>query len=247
MKKFELLHWSPEMVKTFWDYESQFPENFFAYRFGEEIIHRLLPYIPARGHILDYGCGPGNLIEKLLQHDLKVAGLDFSPVTKEVVVQRFRDNQNFMGAFEPKDLISRSETFDAVIIIEVIEHLYDSQLDELLGNVQTLLRPGGVAIFTTPNEEVLEDSYILCPVSGQLFHRWQHVRNWSSESVASYLISYGFQIETSFATNLSITFHTGNMKHPFKQKLTTLRKLLKRKLKPGKKPPHLVAIAKKPV
>lgn len=235
------------MVKTFWDYESQFPENFFAYRFGEEIIHRLLPYIPARGHILDYGCGPGNLIEKLLQHDLKVAGLDFSPVTKEVVVQRFRDNQNFMGAFEPKDLISRSETFDAVIIIEVIEHLYDSQLDELLGNVQTLLCSGGVAIFTTPNEEVLEDSYILCPVSGQLFHRWQHVRNWSSESVASYLISYGFQIETSFATNLSITFHTGNMKHPFKQKLTTLRKLLKRKLKPGKKPPHLVAIAKKPV
>lgn len=235
------------MVKTFWDYESQFPENFFAYRFGDEIIRRLLPYIPARGHVLDYGCGPGNLIEKLLQFDLKVAGLDFSPAAKEFVVQHFRGNQNFMGAFEPKDLKSRAETFDAVIIIEVIEHLYENQLDELMGNVQTLLRPGGVAIFTTPNEEVLEDSYILCPVSGQLFHRWQHVRNWSPESVGSYLTSRGFQVETSFTTDFCITFHTGNTKHPFKQKLTALRKLLKRKLKPGKKPPHLVAIAKKPV
>jgi len=234
------------MVKTFWDYESQFPENFFAYRFGDEIIRRLLPYIPARGHVLDYGCGPGNLLEKLLQCDRKVAGLDFSPVTKEMVVQRFRDNNNFTGAFEPKDLKSRAETFDAVIIIEVIEHLYDNQLDELLDNVQTLLRPGGVAIFTTPNEEVLEDSYILCPVSRQLFHRWQHVRNWSSESVGSYLTSHGFQIEVSFTTDFCITFHTSNMKHPFKQKLTTLRKLLKRKLKPEKNPPHLVAIARKP-
>lgn len=247
MKKFELLHWTPEMVKTFWDYESQFPENFFAYRFGDEIIRRLLSYIPARGHVLDYGCGPGNLIEKLLQFDLKVAGLDFSPATKEFVVQRFRGNQNFMGAFEPKDLKSRPETFDAVIIIEVIEHLYENQLDELMGNVQTLLRPGGVAIFTTPNEEILEDSYIMCPVSGQLFHRWQHVRNWSPESVGSYLTSRGFQVETSFTTDFCITFHTDNTKHLFKQKLTALRKLLKRKLKPGKKLPHLVAIAKKPV
>ncbi len=235
------------MVKTFWDYESQFPEIFFAHRFGDEIIRRLSSYIPARGHVLDYGCGPGNLIEKLLQCDLKVAGLDFSPATKEFVTQRFCDNKNFTGAYEPKDLKSQAETFDAVIIIEVIEHLYDRQLDELLNDVKTLLRPGGIAIFTTPNEEVLEDSYILCPVSGQLFHRWQHVRNWSSESVESCLTSHGFQIETSFTTDFCITFHTGNMKHPFKQKITTLKKLLKRKLKPGKTQPHLVVIARKPV
>jgi len=234
------------MVKAFWDYESQFPENFFAYRFGDEIIHRLLPYIPARGHVLDYGCGPGNLIEKLLKYDLKVAGLDFSPATKEVVAQRFLENDNFTGAFEPKELGNRAESFDAVIIIEVIEHLYDSQLDELLDNVQALLRPGGVAIFTTPNEEILEDSYILCPTSGQLFHRWQHVRSWSTESLGSYLASRNFRLEKSFSTDFCITFHTKNMKNPLKQKLTSLRKSLKHKLKPGKKLPHLVAIARKP-
>lgn len=234
------------MVKAYWDYESQFTEKFFAYRFGDEIIRRLLPYIPPTGQVLDYGCGPGNLLEKLLRCNLKVAGLDFSPATKEIVAQRFRDHKNFTGVFEPNDLKSRAETFDAVIVIEVIEHLYDSQLNELLDNVLTLLRPGGVAIFTTPNEEVLEDSYILCPTSAQLFHRWQHVRSWSSESVGSYLSEHGFQIETCFTTDFCITFHTGNMKHPFKKMLTSIRKSLNYKLKPGKKRPHLVAIARKP-
>jgi hypothetical protein len=36
------------------------------------------------------------------------------------------------------------------------------------------------------------------------------------------------------------------MKNPLKQKLTSLRKILKNRLKPGKKMPHLVAIARKP-
>ena len=63
MKNYELLTWTPEMVKTFWDYESQFREQFFAYRFGREIIEQLLPYLPQQGHILDYGCEPGNLID----------------------------------------------------------------------------------------------------------------------------------------------------------------------------------------
>ncbi|VAW76149.1 SAM-dependent methyltransferases [hydrothermal vent metagenome] len=247
MKKFDLLHWTPEMVKSFWDYESQFPENFFAYRFGDEIIRKLFPYLPAGGNVLDYGCGPGNLLEKLLDRDLNVAGLDFSPAAKQIVIQRFRDNKNFIGAFELKEVGKWAASFDAVIVIEVIEHLYDSQLDELLSNIQTLLRPGGVAIFTTPNEEVLENAHILCPTSGQLFHRWQHVRNWSSKSVENYLTNHDFQIEKSFTTDFCITFHTDNMKAPLKQKLTNLKKMLKFKFNPGKKRPHLVAIARKPV
>ena len=216
------------MVKAYWDYESQFPDNFFAYRFGDAIVDKLLPYIPTAGSVLDYGCGPGNLIEKLLKHDLRVAGLDFSPATREAVIQRFRDDRKFTGAFEPKDLGNRAESFDAVIVVEVVEHLYDAQLDELLNNILKLLRPGGTAIFTTPNEEKLEDSYILCPTSGQLFHRWQHVRSWSSESLGNYLSSHGYELEKCFTTDFCITFNTGN------------------KLKPGKKLPHLVAIANKP-
>ena len=244
MKNVELLTWTPEMVKTYWDYESQFPEQFFAYRYGREIIEKLLPYLPQEGHTLDYGCGPGNLIERLLDTRLKVAGLDFSPTTIEVVVQRFRDRDNFLGAFEPKDLKDKEHLFDAITVVEVIEHLYDKQLDELLGNVHKLLRPGGTVAFTTPNEEILDNNYILCPVSGKLFHRWQHVRSWSAKSLAEYLTKKGFLIEKSLMTDFCVTFNTRHRPHPLREKLGALKKTIKYKLKPYKKRPHLVVIAR---
>lgn len=243
MKNFELLEWTPEMVKTFWDYESQFPENFFAYRFGREIIEQLLPFLPSQGRVLDYGCGPGNLIERLLDTSLEVAGLDFSPATIETVTRRFAGQPNFIGAFELSELDERAGLFDAAVVIEVVEHLYDEQLDELLANVKKLLRPGGTVVFTTPNEEVLEDSYILCPVSGKLFHRWQHVRNWSADSLSAYLADQGFQVQKSLATDFVVTFNTSHRPHPLREKLGAVKKTLKYKLKPHKKRPHLVVAA----
>lgn len=243
MKNFELLEWTPEMVKTFWDYESQFPENFFAYRFGREIIEQLLPFLPSQGRVLDYGCGPGNLIERLLGTPLEVAGLDFSPATIETVTGRFAGQPNFIGAFELNELDERAGLFDAAVVIEVVEHLYDEQLDELLANVKKLLRPGGTVVFTTPNEEVLEDSYILCPVSGKLFHRWQHVRNWSADSLSAYLADKGFRVQKSLTTDFVVTFNTSHRPHPLREKLGAVKKTLKYKLKPHKKKPHLVVAA----
>ena len=243
MKNFELLEWTPEMVQTFWDYESQFPENFFAYRFGREIIEQLLPFLPSQGRVLDYGCGPGNLIARLLDTPLEVAGLDFSPATIQGVTRRFAGRPNFIGAFELNELDERAGLFDAAVVIEVVEHLYDEQLDELLANVKKLLRPGGTVVFTTPNEEVLEDSYILCPVSGKLFHRWQHVRSWSAESLSAYLVASGFRVQQSLTTDFVLSFNTGHRPHPLRDKLTAAKKTLKYKLKPQMKRPHLVVAA----
>ena len=87
MKNFELLEWTPEMVQTFWDYESQFPENFFAYRFGREIIEQLLPFLPSQGRVLDYGCGPGNLIARLLD-----TPLDLSTVENDIFLLGAEDD-----------------------------------------------------------------------------------------------------------------------------------------------------------
>ncbi len=243
VKNFELLEWTPGMVQTFWDYESQFPEKFFAYRFGREIVERLRPFLPPQGRVLDYGCGPGNLIARLLDSGLEVAGLDHSPATIAAVTKRFGGRPNFIGAFEPDGLDDQAGSFDAVLIIEVVEHLYDGQLDELLDNVNKLLKPGGSVVCTTRNEEVLEDSYILCPVSGKLFHRWQHVRSWSADSLSAYLANRGFQVQKSLTTDFAVTFNTSHRPHPLRERLTAVKKKLKYKLKPDKKRPHLVVAA----
>ncbi len=247
VKEFELLTWTPEMVKRYWDYLSQCPETFFTHRYGAELARQIAPFLPPSGKVLDYGCGPGNLTERLLATGLEIAGLDYSPSTRETVNQRFKGRENFLGAFDQEQLLEQNIKFDVIIVLEVIEHLYDEQLDELLSNVQALLTPGGTAIFTTPNEEDLERKYILCPVSGKLFHRWQHVRSWSRESAGIYLSSRSFDIKRIFTTDFGITFHVRDQPHPMRTFWHSLRKHVKYKLKRRrKKYPHLVVIAGAP-
>lgn len=244
--KAELLAWTPQMVKTFWDYWSNSPDIFFACRYGWEVTRQISPYLPKEGAILDYGCGPGCLARELLERDLQVAGLDFSPEMVGLVNRRFGARANFLGAFQADAMTDKAHSFDAAVAIEVIEHLYDEQLNELLDNLQMLLRPGGLIVLTTPNEENLEDNYVLCPVSGQLFHRWQHVRSWSVASLSDYLRDRGFELEAAFTTDFTATFHTMESRRPLRDKFKALKKRLKYRVKPGKKRPHLVAVARTP-
>jgi hypothetical protein len=34
---FPQMHWTPEMISRFWDWQSQYPEVYFTYPFGREI------------------------------------------------------------------------------------------------------------------------------------------------------------------------------------------------------------------
>lgn len=244
MKHYKQLVWTPEMVKNYWDYESQFPEQYFTYRRSTEIARQICRFLQQGDQVLDYGCGPGYLIDKLIKNGFKVAGLDFSHATIDTVSKSFANNTSFLGAYTLDALRDSKHKFDAITIIEVIEHLYDEPLNELLSTIQTFLKPGGVAIFTTPNEEELDKSMILCPVSNQLFHRWQHVRSWSQDSLAAYLSEKGFEVVNTFTTNFSSSFHTDHSKHPLKDRWTALRRKIKDKLKTRRKQPHLVAIAR---
>ena len=42
------LEWTPEMAMRFWDFEQNFPERYFTYRHGAELVDRIDP--PAGGH-----------------------------------------------------------------------------------------------------------------------------------------------------------------------------------------------------
>ena len=60
-----------EQVKTFWDYESRFPENFWS-RHLYELIKKYSNYLKGRKIILDLGCGDGALIEYLFHMPKKI-------------------------------------------------------------------------------------------------------------------------------------------------------------------------------
>jgi len=186
---------------------------------------------------------PEILADALAKAGFKVAGLDASPSARQQVADRFASRGGFLGSFKQSEINGSGLQFDAIIAAEVIEHLYDEQLDSLLRTLTTLSTPETRIIFTTPNEEKLEDNYIMCPVSGQLFHRWQHVRNWSQASVKSYLDSRNFTVITSLTTDFDASFITRGKKHPLRLWWHSLQFRLKYLARPDKKRPHMVVIA----
>jgi SAM-dependent methyltransferase len=232
-RRYELLHWTPEMVERFWDWQSGQPESYFAAAHAGALLRRLRPHLAADAAVLDYGCGPGDLIAALLDAGFRAAGVDASAATREAVARRFAGRAGFLGALAPDELGARR--FAAVSVLEVIEHLYDEPLDALLATLRRVLEPGGLVLLSTPNEEDLERSYVLCPVTGQLFHRYQHVRSWSRATLVSHLEPRGFEVVSAEATDLRLE----------RRDARALWRRGRRALSPGRKPPpHLVAIAR---
>lgn len=243
IEDYELLVWTPEMVKAFWDYEANFPGQFFTRTRRYQIIREIGRYLPQQCTVLDYGCGPGNLIGPLLDAGFSVAGMDTSASARAHVQAEHGDHPRFLGVFDQHGLDSSSLSFDAIVVAEVIEHLYDAQLDSLLDTLRKLCGAHTHVIFTTPNEENLQQSYILCPVSGKLFHRWQHVRSWSAESITAYLAARAFRAVRAFTTDFDVTLAIRGKNHPLRGRWwSALRRVIRYHTRARRKRPHLVVI-----
>ena len=83
--------------------------------------------------------------------------------------------------------------FDVVYATEVIEHLNDTEFDGMLAECKRLLKPGGKVFFTTPNEEDYDASKVMCPDCGSIFHKWQHLRTWTRDSLRERIERAGFR------------------------------------------------------
>jgi 2-polyprenyl-3-methyl-5-hydroxy-6-metoxy-1,4-benzoquinol methylase len=233
---FTRMHWTPEMISRFWDWQSQYPEVYFTYLFGQEIAYALRNHLAGRQRVLDFGCGVGYLLPHLCRYVPKVYGADPSGQSVARTNERLAGTSGFEGAFLIADLQKHETSFDAILAVEVIEHLYDEDLDAALGTIRGMLSPDGIAIFTTPNDEDLEASMILCPVTGQVFHRWQHVRSWNAGSLSKRLRDSQFDVLQVIETNLSV-------QRP-RRPVEYLKKLVKRLAfgDPGR--PHLICVAR---
>lgn len=205
------IEWTPEQVARFWDYQSHRPSataNYFSIGHGMPVARRTLSRVARQksARILDFGCGTGNFLKFIsrLRPDLQLHGTDFSN-------ESIRIAQNTCASLEPapdlRTLTSlptpwASGSFDAVYSLEVVEHLSDATLETMLAEIHRLLRDGGYAVITTPNDEDLEQLHTCCPQCGSTFHIWQHVRSWSKESLAEFMARHGFALVSVSNTEL---------------------------------------------
>jgi len=232
------MEWSGETIGRFWRWQAGFPSHYFTYRFGDRIAAGLGPFLHGCHSVVDYGCGPGFLLPHLAALGLEVAATDTSPDALAAAQERNVSLPGFLGAAPANQLIAEGLRFDAAIAIEVIEHLDDRGLDQFFSNMKRLVKPGGMAIITTPNEELLEESAVYCPHCDHSFHRYQHLRSWSAETLASAVAENGFIVEQIYTTDFS--------KRPFGDLVGTLKRLTKQVLGRPEKRPHLVCVARLP-
>jgi ubiquinone/menaquinone biosynthesis C-methylase UbiE len=194
------LEWTPERLARFWDYCTQAPgarQQYFTRQYAPGIARFMAEIAPLPGlRVLDHGSGPGDLTDELLAAGAIVTASDCAPASIAMLQGRCQHRAGWRGAVltDGSYLPLRDETFDAVCCIETIEHVLDCQLDSMLGELRRVLRRGGFALFTTPDDEQLTLNTVFCPNCSSEFHRWQHVRSWNRTGVTETLRRHGFDV-----------------------------------------------------
>ena len=125
-----------------------------AQRFWHEAKFRLIERVAMPGkqdRVLDAGCGSGTIAHFLSVHAAEVIGIDSNPSAISYAADSYKGSNNLqfrLGQFE--DLVSE-QPFDRVYCVEVIEHLYEPQVADVLSVFHKLTKPGGQLLLTTPN------------------------------------------------------------------------------------------------
>ena len=119
----------------------------FVWRFGQDrrldLIRRYAPLEGAR--ILDIGCGLGVYVRKFREFSDEVCGIDID-------AKRLREGAKTTPGLMlsvGEHLPFPSETFDVVVLNEVIEHVHDDQAT--MAEAFRVIRPGGHIAIYAPN------------------------------------------------------------------------------------------------
>ncbi|HXT62472.1 MAG TPA: methyltransferase domain-containing protein [Pyrinomonadaceae bacterium] len=121
---------------------------------------RVLELLPQKlGRVLDVGCGPGVMVNAVLERGGSFEGRDLSPEMIAESIQKFGHipNVNFkQGDIENIDLPDAS--CDQVLAMAVIEYL--SSPDKALAEISRVLKPGGIAVITIPKRRHIDKTMV---------------------------------------------------------------------------------------
>lgn len=112
-----------------------------------EYINRYYPIKKGKGkNLIEFGCATGATSSVLRDFGYEVTATDVSKYAVEKAKKNFKNIKFLVHDMEkpfPRD------KFDVGVVFDVIEHL--SRPEVGIRNVYSLLKKGGVAIFSTPN------------------------------------------------------------------------------------------------
>ncbi|MBK7763351.1 MAG: MMPL family transporter [Bacteroidetes bacterium] len=131
--------------------------------------------VPAKGNILDIGCGYGFLDYMLLwtSSERNIKGIDYDENKIEIARHNFLKEDRI--TFEVADAIELNEmgTFDCIILLDVLHYLQPEHQNQLLEKIYNLLNHGGIFILRdgiTEMKEKIKGTMLSEFFSTKLFH-----------------------------------------------------------------------------
>jgi SAM-dependent methyltransferase len=148
------------------------------------LVRKVRRHVPS-GEIIDYGCGTGICIRRLLPYGYEFTAIDPSPQNIRYLKHHLRDNPRVRirqgGAAELRQI---SRPVDGIICGETLEHVEDDV--SLVQLFRDCLKPGGRVLASVPAHQ----------------SRWSeidsfvgHFRRYDKESLRKLFASNGFSVE----------------------------------------------------
>lgn len=147
------------------------------------------------GRVLDVGCGDGTFARLLRRHnpDVDLFCLDLA----EAAVAKAGDNHGgpplrlMVGSVE--SLPCGSDVFDGVLLIEVLEHVFD--IGDILREIHRVLKKDGVAFITTTDFNWPKKLIIAALMFDRYFYPTNpHIRFFTRKTLADMLQKTGFKV-----------------------------------------------------
>ena len=163
----------------------------------------VVPHMRAGSRLLEVGCGAGNLLLRATVRGSYPVAVDLSTRSLQFVRSRLQeatreDGPNGFGCAQAvaELLPFTGDTFDWVVLSEVIEHL--RKPERAVGEAARVLRRGGRLLLTTPNYRslwpVMEHAVDLMKIAPKMAGA-QHITHFHPASLRQVLLGAGLAIE----------------------------------------------------
>jgi SAM-dependent methyltransferase len=203
----DLVSVDPAVQDRIWDYYQNDASETFAGSVSR--LSFLAGRIAVPAKVLDIGVGSGIFEELALARGLDIYALDPSERSIAALSEKLKlDGKAKIGY--STDIPFPENSFDAVVVSEVLEHLSDDVLFKSLPEIERVLRPGGLLLGTVPARERIADQNVVCPDCGSRFHRWGHMQSFDVVRMSDILARH-FDVERVFEKRF-VTWRTLNWK-----------------------------------
>lgn len=183
--------------RAVWGQETLRPDarSLAGYRLAEA-----LRALPARGAVLEFGCGAGRNLEALglARPDLQRVGIDVSRTALAHAAARMPDVE-LRRPDDPDDpegpLPAADGEFDAVLVLDVLEHLADPA--RVLAELHRVVKPGGALHLQVPCEGDALSVWRWLPPPARYWKRdlGGHVQRFRRAELVQLVRNAGFAIE----------------------------------------------------